>query len=313
MESHKRISELLLETGAYKDLDKPVILTSGELGIYYVNTEKLAQDNGEFEKYGDSSQNMIKHAVNMMTAHQTFEEAIDILAEKVRSLIPGEGKTGYVGVSGGQRRDWLFSGPVANKLGLPHLSLYKQEDGKPDVMEIVTPEGRIDYDSSARGIYVVHVVDLITEGSSVYSCKDGKEKGWAPMIRAERSGRTGAINDLVAVVTRQQGGEEMLARQYVRVHPFVAIDENFLGKYSKDPERALKYQANPTAWSEDYLSRNGALVLLKSFDPKGGKLDRAKKFLGRYQDTLVESGRFEELDNAVKQEYGISLNSLGGK
>ncbi len=66
MESNKRISELLVETGAYTDLDKPVILTSGELGIYYVNTEKLCQDSGKFKEHGDNSQAMIQHALEMI-------------------------------------------------------------------------------------------------------------------------------------------------------------------------------------------------------------------------------------------------------
>ncbi len=54
MESHPRISELLVETGAYSDLSDPVILTSGQLGIYYINTEKLVQDDGEWKEFGES-------------------------------------------------------------------------------------------------------------------------------------------------------------------------------------------------------------------------------------------------------------------
>jgi orotate phosphoribosyltransferase len=306
IENNERISELLVDTGAYKDLDQPVILTSGALGIYYVNTEKLVQDGGKFEEYGDSSQAMIKHAVSMMAAHPTFKETIDILAEKILSLNAETIDIGLpIGISGGQRRDWLFSGPVANRLGLPHLSLYKQEEGKKDKMEIVMPDGSVSSVSSLKGTYFIHVVDLITEGSSVYKQqKDGQEKGWVPMIRAKNS----IINDLVAVVSRHQGGEEALAEQNVNVHSFVTIDENFLDQYSNNPQRALSYQENPEKWTEDYLNRNGALVLLKTFNPDGGKLDRARKFLDRYEPVLKEAGKFDELDLAVQNEYGKTLS-----
>ena len=125
MISDPRISELLVETGAYRDLDKPVILASGQLGIFYINTEKLCQDGGEFERYGDDSRAMMNHAIRMMGEHPSFEEVIDVLAENASRLLP---KVGHRRISGGQRRDWIFSGPVANKLSLPHLSIYK--DGR---------------------------------------------------------------------------------------------------------------------------------------------------------------------------------------
>jgi hypothetical protein len=100
-----RISQLLVETKAFKDLDKPVILTSGELGIYYINTEKLAQDNGEFEKYGDDSQAMIAHAIRMTQQHSTFGEVIDILTEDAKRLMASLVRNNEYGISGGQRRD----------------------------------------------------------------------------------------------------------------------------------------------------------------------------------------------------------------
>ena len=72
MTSHPRLSQLLVETKAFRDLEKPVILASGDLGIYYINTEKLVQDGGEFEKYGESSLAMIMHAIRMTEIHPTF-------------------------------------------------------------------------------------------------------------------------------------------------------------------------------------------------------------------------------------------------
>jgi hypothetical protein len=305
MESNQRISEILVETGAYTDLDQPVILTSGALGIYYINTEKLCQDGGKFNEFGDSSSQMIDHAVKMMKEHPTFEEVIDILAEKPKEIIGDKEKV--AAVSGGQRRDWLFSGPIAVKLGVPHISLYKK--GHKEMLDI-DKDGKLKgtkYDPVYMdGHYAVHIVDLITEASSCYS-QEGKS-GWIPMLRD--GGVT--IDNLLAVVTRQQGGEERLAEQGVHVTPFAAIDEEFLMTYSKDPERALAYQADPEKWSRNYLSEHGALALLPAFNPDGGKLDRAKKFLNRYRSVLCMSGGIHELDKAARDNYGRDLKELFG-
>jgi len=303
--NNPRISQLLVETKAFKDLDKPVILTSGELGIYYINTEKLAQDNGEFEKFGDNSLAMIQHAVRMTKEHPTFGEVIDILANDARKLLPNFSRNNEYGISGGQRRDWLFSGPVADKLQIPHISLYK--DGK---LEIVAPSGET-YGLEALGgrrFQTLHFVDLLTEASSCYRLEGEEPAGWIPML----GGNNFPINNLVTVVSRLQGGEERLKQQGVNVEAKVAIDADFLKNYSKQPEIAVLYNQNPTAWSQDYLRTNGALLFAADFDPAGKKLDRAKKFLTRYRSILEEAGRLQELDLAVKDKYNKPLDELIG-
>jgi orotate phosphoribosyltransferase len=300
MENNKRISELLIETGAYKDLDKPVILTSGELGIYYINTEKLCQDGGKFNDYGNDSAAMINHAVKMTKEHPIFKETIDILSEETKKL----GLDHYC-ISGGQRRDWLFSGPVARNLKLYHVSLYKGGD-----IELLDSNANLCSQEplDLEGLCAVHIADLITEGSSIYRIENSEEKGWVPMLRENEAG----ISNLLAVVTRLQGGEQRLKAVGVNTHSFVAIDEDFLGKYSKNPERALAYQKNPGEFSENYLKENGAMAFLSSFDPNGGKIDRAKKFLSRYGAILKESGKILELESAVKEKYGKSLDGIIG-
>lgn len=305
MESHPRISELLIKTGAYKDLDEPVILTSGELGIYYINTEKLAQDNGEFEKYGDDSRGMIKHALDMMDKHPTFGEVIDILARKASNLIAPDRDISVI--SGGQRRDWLFSGPVAYHLNLRHISVYK--DGK---IEMIMPDETVkqigDNQDSLRDLCDVHFSDLLTEASSCYRVENGEKKGWIPWI--EKRGTK--VRNLVAVVTRLQGGEERLREIGINAEAFVAIDKDFLEKYSRYPARALAYLQNPKLWSENYLRENGALALIETFNPKGNKLDRIKKFLNRYGNVLAEANKWNELDDAVKEKYGLHLGQISG-
>lgn len=300
MLGNTRIAELLVATGAYRDLEEPVLLTSGELGIYYVNTEKLLQDQGRFSDYGDSSQQMIRHALQTERDQAGFAEVIGILTEAAQSFVSGLGRPV---VSGGQRRDWLFSGPVAARLGVPHVSLYK--DGR---HEVVMPDGEMNSEFACDNACALHLVDLITQGSSVFRLDEGVPKGWVPILR----GKGYVIDKLLAVVTRKQGGEELLAEQGVAAHPFVAIDEQFVRQYSKNPDRAVAYLQNPAQWSETYLRENGASALIGAFDPESGKLDRARRFLDRYGSVLEQSGRRAELDALVKEKYQASLPALLG-
>ncbi len=309
MSNEARVSELLVQTGAFKDLDVPVILTSGELGIYYINTEKLCQDGGDFEKFGDNSEEMINHAVKMTKEHPTFGEVIDKLAEKVQKLAYEasiQPKTTEVFISGGQRRDWIFSGPVANRLGLQHISIYK--DGK---IEVINTSGlKEDGCAKASLIYhnplAIHIADLLTEASSCYRLENEIPRGWVPELR----GNHVAIRDLVSVVSRLQGGERNLAHQGVFTDSLVTIGDDFLRGHSADPDRALEYNADPRAWSEGYLRDNGALTLLPTFDPAGKKLDRAKKFMKRYGDVLEQARKMGELDDACRDKYGKSAEEL---
>jgi orotate phosphoribosyltransferase len=299
--------ELLVETGAYKDLDKPVILASGQLGIYFVNTEKLAQDGGEFERFGDDSAAMVHHAVQMMEAHPSFREVIDIIANEVRPLTVGQD---FPQISGGQRRDWLFSGPVAYVLGLPHISLYKDGNQPCQGFEILTAEGSrvpAKYCTDLKDVKAIHVVDLLTEASSC--CKE--PNGWVPQLRRGDA----EITDLFAITTRLQGGEQNLQNIGVNAHTFVAIDEAFLRTYSRNPERALDYQADPGKWALDYLAQNGALEFVGVFDPIGKKLDKAAAFLKRYGDALRDMSHMRPLEAAVQERYGRPIAEIlsGGK
>ncbi|MBI4146541.1 hypothetical protein HY489_04340 [Candidatus Woesearchaeota archaeon] len=291
---HGRMAEILLETGAYRDLETPTILTSGELGIYYINTEKILPDNGTWEKCGDDPRSMQAHVLSWLDMTGPYKEAIDLLAQKASSLMQQDRACA---ISGGQRRDWLFSMPVAHRLGKPHLALFKPEKGKPDRIEI---QGTA---SSTSGLYVVHIADLLTEASSCYRQEEDQELGWVPMIR--RAGAT--INDLVTVVSRLQGGEQRLASAGVNTHSFVDIGPEFLCTYSDQGETAIKYHRSPREFAEGYLRLDGPLAFVKFFDPKGGKLDRATKFLQRYGGFLKSVGRYEELETAVQKAYGTPL------
>ncbi len=301
MPSHPRISELLVETGAYRDLDKPVILTSGLLGVYYINSEKLVQDGGKFAEYGNDSQAMIEHACRMAEEHPTFDEVIDILWDAVEDgfqerRTPPELRM----ISGGQRRDWLFSGPVAMRCGYPHLSLYK--DGHLYVLD--HGEKR----QPKKGSYAGHVSDLLTKGSSTLDMRKNPPTGWVPMMWDAGL----RVSNFYAVVSRRQGGEEVLARAGLDAVSLVQIDEAFLREHSKQPEVAIDYvRKGAEQWGMEYLERNGIENFVDAMSPAAfAKDDRAAKFLAVYDKTLRSRGMRESLREKVQEKYGFDIDLL---
>ncbi len=309
MSSQNNVGRLLVESGAFTDLDDPVILTSGELGIYCINTEKFLGDGGRWKEFGDDPREMIAHSINQYFLNGRFAEVVRSLSAIIDEVLPADKS---LAISGGQRRDWIFSGATASHLGVSHISLYKNSN-KVELMKFGRGSQRIECglplaeevkDISQYRVY--HIADLLTEGSSCYRIEDGDAKGWIPMLRE----RGATVEDLLAVVSRRQGAEEMLANQGVRARSLVTIDEEFIRKHSKFPERALEYMKDPGAWSATYLEQNGALDFVDAFNPDGTQIDRAKRFLKRYGTVLEQAGRMTELENDVMARFGYSIKHL---
>lgn len=297
------VEKVLVEVGGYRDLEEPVILTSGEIGIYYINTEKLVQDNNGWQNYADDSFGMIKHSVKMMEMHRSFEQVVERLAEEIEKLFPADIPKERRFISGGQRRDWVFSGPVARVLGLAHVSLHK--DGSAYLIDAAFKDIKaLSYQSQPlKGGYVVHIADLLTKASSAYNLATNPPSGWIVYLK-----KLGAqIEDLVAVVTRLQGGEESMQAIGIRTKSFVQIDNQFIERNSRDSQRALEYMRNPRAWSEKFLKNCDITKFTEYFNPLGSKLDRAQKFLALFRDVLKESGQLDKLKAAVKKQYEAEI------
>ncbi len=308
----QRLAELLVEAEGFKDLEHPVILTSGELGIYYCNTEKLLFDNGAWEQHGDNSLDMIRYCIRHMNEEPRYREVIHTVAEDVSDIakyahIP-RGKSPII--SGGQRRDWIFSGPMADCLSLQHISLYKDSRKtiiRPSIVERgeyqeVPVDGANDI-YSIKWYWPIHICDLLTIGSSVYDPRNNPPTGWVPMLRAEGA----EIKKLRAVVSRKQGGEGILEKADISAKSYISIDKKFLQAFSKYPDRAVEYLRDPTAWAEQYLKAQGIDTLLSTFDPAGKKKDRALKFVGVYREFLEKSNLLKDLKAKVERDYGYSI------
>ncbi len=302
MDNAESMISLFLDSGGFRELDTPVIVTSGEfITPFFCNAEKVCGDiniESFLAAHGDDPQAVIDHAVSLSRSHPAFKNVIDAMAVKAGELLGEPGPERKPAVSGGQRRDWIFSGPVANRLHLPHISIFKDRQ-----VILHHPSGEKDTeDPDLSGYKVVHVADLITRGSSIYS-KDtpsGGHTGWVPVLR----NRGAEINDLITLVSRNQGGEEMLAREGVNVYPFITVDKQFIAGYAENPEPSLLFLKNPAGWTKHYLRENGPDILLEYCLHDVKKLPRLEKFLHHYQEFLGDmkwTGMIRKRMNAVKQ------------
>ena len=310
---NERTGKHLAESGSFSDKVPPVLGASGQLLVFYLNTEKLSWDGGEFKKYGNNSSAMALHAQNMAIQHSRFQEVIEVLLSRIKPIVYKKlQEHRSVAISGGQTRDWIFSCPVAMQLGLPHASLYKPSEENPDRIELLDRDGQIKDGGvhAFQGTYIIHIVDLITEAAS---CYDGQEGGWIPRLRKKGA----EIDKLFAVVDRDQRGDEGLTGPErldnigVSVDSCVKIGPEFLRANSSQPEVALAYIKDPNAWAREYLRENGALAFISFFDPKGDVV-KAQRFMDRYRGTLQEAGKLPEFEQKLQDTYGKPLDQILG-
>lgn len=326
------VERRLMQTGGFKDVD-PTLLVSGRVGCYYSNTESVMGDKGEFKAYANDPTAMYRHVLAMLERQPKFSKLVDLLSTRVNSLISAaidraeltKEKAPYFIISGGQTRDWLFSMAVAARLGLKHAAIYKDLENRIDLHTskgkpikgdelIHDPAGSPLEDTvivRLKDATAIHIVDLLTEGSSCYRVEGGKKHGWIPALR-----RKGVkINNLLAVVSRLEDGEENLAKQKVKVDSLLQLDEEFLSRNSKKPKSAVAYRKDPGGYARTLLKTRSLDSIARFFNPAAGKLDRAIRFEQRHGGYLRQINRWNELQDIVQKNYRCTIEEAlaGGK
>ncbi len=193
----------LFETDAVRVCphDRPFWYTSGKLGPFYINTHFLFGSEedanallSQIEAAAAGDRLHFAEAVwpaieRQLAANAIYAQLIDRLCEAARAL-PADF------ISGGERRDFFFSLPVARRLGLGHLSIFKDLT---TVYDAPGQPGVRGEDAGLAGRRSLHVADLITVASSFV-------RAWIPAVEA-----LGAqIACSLAVVDRDQGGAQIL-------------------------------------------------------------------------------------------------------
>ena len=243
----------LFETDAVRVCPEgqPFWYTSGKLGPFYINTQFL---------YGsEAAANSLLKTIEEACAGEKlafydkvwadisaqlescpiFSQLIDLLTEEAR-------KMDVDFVSGGERRDFFFSMPVAKKLGLGHLSIFK------DLSCVYTDANGVSMDpaeANLAGKKSVHIADLITVASSYI-------RAWIPAVEA-----LGAkIAYSLAVVDRDQGGSDILNKAgcplttLITIKPELFEQAKALGRVTDAQiELVNSFIADPDKFLHDFL------------------------------------------------------------
>lgn len=243
----------LFETDAVRVCPEgqPFWYTSGKLGPFYINTQFLygseAAANALLKTIeeacaGDKMAFYDKVWADISAQLEScpiFSQLIDLLVEEAK-------KMDVDFVSGGERRDFFFSMPVAKKLGMGHLSIFK------DLSCVYTDANGVSMDpaeANLAGKKSVHIADLITVASSYI-------RAWIPAVEA-----LGAkIAYSLAVVDRDQGGSEILEKAgcplttLITIKPELFEQAKALGRVTDAQiELVNSFIADPDKFLHDFL------------------------------------------------------------
>jgi len=246
----------LFETKAIRvcPKDRPFWYTSGKIGPYYVNThflygseekanEFLTLIDGLKDNKLSCSGEFHRASKENYRADRIYKGTIDALVSYARENLDTD-RIDYI--SGGERRDWFFSFMVADLLGKPHLTLFK------DLSSVLYKNGNSEEAGDLNGASVLHIADLITTASSY-------ERAWVPAVR----GKNGRMKWSLVVVDRLQGGAEVLKSRGVESHQLVSIDREVFKKAAEagyiDKEQlglVLDYMDDPEGSMKEFLKNN---------------------------------------------------------
>ena len=216
--------------------------TSGEIGPYYVQS------------------------AGIMANGDAYAAACHDMAILVKQTL-GEKYTGVI--SGGESRDWIFSGPVAEKLCLPHTMIYK--DGKV-------------IGASMKNRLVAHVADLNNEGSSPRDL-------WMPVIKREG----GKPEHIFFYVDRLEDGVEEVKKLGLQSHALIPLDEYAWDQLQQmnviDSEvygSLCKRMEDKKSWAETMLRSDEGLETLIALMSSEKTREKGLKILNTYNDLREE-------------------------
>jgi orotate phosphoribosyltransferase len=266
---------LLFKTDAVRicEADTPFWYTSGTIGPYYINTHFLYGNEERAKKLLESidvlknkkllcPEELLKLIEKNYNYDKDYEKTIDLMVGYISDVVNLD-KIDYI--SGGERRDWFFSLMIAKILNKPHITIYK------DLACFVTDNEGTHEVKKLMGANVFHIADLLNEGSSYI-------RAWIPAIK----NIGGTITDSLVVVDRNQGGEQLIVQQDVRMFSIVSINKSIFNKAKsfglineKQNMILLDYIDNPKESMKKFLIKNPEF-LQKSLRGDNKTVERAK-------------------------------------
>ena len=216
----KEIIDYLFSTQAIKvaESNDMFLFTSGLISPYYVSTHFLCggeQASTEMLALIDTFKGQPKKIVDIIgpaICELAFKDKIysSVISLMKEEAIKHMNMNDIRFISGGERRDWFFSIPLARELKLPHLFLFNDQSVFDDNCgEFELSQGEV--------LKSIHVADLLTVGSS-YTTK------WIPALKAKNIEISLSLN----CVDRAQDGVVNLKKNGVsEVLSLCRIDEDF--------------------------------------------------------------------------------------
>lgn len=268
------ILKLLHETRAVHIWDRkhgPVFwYAAGVPGPFYVNTEQLIGAAAASRILNDinailaSTTDNKKRAEALTAAIMTeynissdYQMVIAELANLTHQELLGDI---YPFISGGERRDWFFSIPLAQHLKLKHIFLFK--------------DGSAWCESPwQRGDHVLHVSDLINNAASLGI--------WLTSLQRE------GLNCPATVCVNSRGvGKKKLEDAGINVIVLNEIGAEFFAKWQSSGlidkgtlEEIETYYRSPAEWGKKYLTCDINVFNIKGLDEKS--LKRLKDFFAK--------------------------------
>ncbi|MFZ4761862.1 MAG: hypothetical protein ACOYK8_03505 [Alphaproteobacteria bacterium] len=246
-------------------------------GPFYINVEKLVGDNVDDVLEAINSVLKTPHSVaektaaiaqlleKQMASTPSYQQLIEHLYHFAEPLLA---KADFI--SGGERRDWLFSWPLALRAHKAHLFLFK--DGHSHWLNGTPP---------AHGSVALHVADLINNAVSYH-------ERWLPFLT--QAGY--ALPSTLAVVVRGQKGLQSLQDIGMNVCFPVHLDMGFMQQAATQglispfaAQQAGLYLQDPLAWALETLPQ---LPLNNWTDNSPKEQERLKLFLTQDQWQLAE-------------------------
>jgi orotate phosphoribosyltransferase len=281
--SNARASEILLKRlistnglAVRKSInDEAFWYTSGKPGPFYINTENVAGQNKAIEVLNnlnnilkanlskEQQSKVIYETVNqVVNTDEAYDTSIDALLEYYL-----EQNNKPTMISGGERRDWFFSIPIARKLKIPHILLFKSGD-----YYVIDHEGNsIQLDIS--GQKVLHVADIINQASSYLN-------RWIPILKSAGVD----FSKTLSVAVRSQEGIDRLKENSISViSPLVVDIPLFKEAYNLCLINELSYNEimqfydSPREWTRQYIAQS-SINSNQMFNPDKIKEERIQSF-----------------------------------
>lgn len=216
----------------------------------------------------------------MMEAYRNspqYQEVIAAMIAKTNQEFPSQT---FDVISGGERRDWLFSIPLSHALNKPHVYLFKDHSF---YCATSPPASR-----------TLHVADLINNAASYFDA-------WFPILAKGKFDYIGTI----CVNIRGHNGLKRLQEHGKKTVTLNHVDQSFFDQSlasglitQATRDEVELYFSSPTAWAERYLMSDINLYDVHNLDAKS--CERMVSFFTKDPWSLRPA--HDMFFNAVQQE-----------